>query len=55
VLQGEIEIEEGEAGPRTLLQTVVGSGTSYAAHATAWGTAITATRDATHVLVASMQ
>jgi hypothetical protein len=55
VLQGEIEIEEGEAGPRTRLQTVVGSGTSYAAHATPWGTSITAMRDATYVLVASMQ
>ena len=55
VLQGEIEIEEGEAGPRTRLQTVVGSGTSYAAHATPWSTSITATRDATYVLVASMQ
>ena len=55
VLQGEVEIEEGEAGPRTRLQTVVGSGTSYAAHSTPWGTAITALRDATNVLVASMQ
>lgn len=55
VLQGEIEIEEGEAGPITQLQTVVGSGISYAAHATAWGTSITAMRDATYVLVASMQ
>jgi hypothetical protein len=55
VLQGEIEIEEGEAGPRTTLQTVVSSGTSYAAHSTPWGTAITAQRDATYVLVASMQ
>jgi hypothetical protein len=55
VLQGEIEIEEGEAGPRMHLQTVVGSGTSYAAHATPWSTSITAMRDATYVLVASMQ
>ncbi|MBL8126028.1 MAG: hypothetical protein JNM64_00230 [Chloroflexia bacterium] len=55
VLQGEIEIEEGEAGPRTRLETVVGSGTSYAAHSTPWGTAITALRDATYVLLASMQ
>ncbi len=55
VLQGEIEIEEGEAGPRTRLQTVVGSGTWYVAHATPWGTSITALRDATYVLVASMQ
>lgn len=55
VLQGEIEIEEGEAGPRTRLQTVVGSGTSYAAYSTLWGTSITAQRDATYVLVASTQ
>lgn len=55
VLQGEVELEEGEAGTRTRLQTVVGSGTSYAAHATPWGTAVTALRDATYVLVASMQ
>ena len=55
VLQGEIEIEEGEAGPRTRLQTVVGSGISYAAHSTPWGTSITSMRDGTYVLVASMQ
>jgi len=55
VLQGEVEIEEGEAGPRTRLQTVVGSGTSYAALATPWGTSITAMRDTTHVLVASIR
>jgi hypothetical protein len=55
VLQGEIEIEEGEAGPRTRLQTVVGSGISYAVHSTPWGTSITARRDGTYVLVASMQ
>lgn len=55
VLQREIEIEEGEAGPRTQLQTVVGSGISYAAHSTPWGTSITAKRDATYVLLASMQ
>jgi hypothetical protein len=54
VLQGEIEIEEGEAGPITQLQTVVGSGTSYAAHSTPWGTTITALRDGTIVLLASM-
>ena len=54
VLQGEVEIEEGEAGPRTRLTTVVGSGVSYAAQSTPWGTKITALRDATHVLVASM-
>ena len=54
VLQGEIEIEEGEAGPRTHLETVVGSGTSYAAYSTPWGTSITALRDATYVLVASI-
>lgn len=55
VLQGEVELEEGEAGTRTRLQTVVGSGTSYAAHATRWGTSITALRDATNVLIASIQ
>lgn len=55
VLQGEVEIEEGEAGPRTRLQTVVGSGTSYAAHSTPWETSITAMRDATYVLIASLQ
>ncbi|MEZ4563592.1 MAG: hypothetical protein R2853_12740 [Thermomicrobiales bacterium] len=55
VLQGEIEIEEGEAGPRTRLQAVVGSSTSYAVHATPWGATITALRDATYVLVGSMR
>jgi len=55
VLQGEIEIEEGEAGPITQLRTVVGSGISYAAHSTAWGTSITALRDATYVLLAAIQ
>lgn len=55
VLQGEVEIEEGEAGPITQLQTVVGSGTSYAAYSTPWGTSIIALRDATHLLVASLQ
>lgn len=55
VLQGEIEIEEGEAGPITQLQTVVGSGVSYAAHATPWGTSITSLRDGTFVLLASME
>ena len=54
VLQGDIEIEEGEAGPRTQLTTVVGSGTAYAAYSTPWGTSITALRDATYVLVASI-
>jgi hypothetical protein len=54
VLQGEIEIEEGAGGPRTRLTAVVGSGTSYAAHSTPWGTSITAQRDGTHVLVASI-
>jgi hypothetical protein len=55
VLQGEIEIKAGEGGPPTRLQTVVGSGVSYAAHSTPWGTTITAIRDGTYVLVASMQ
>lgn len=55
VLQGEVEIEEGEGGPRSQLQTVVGSGISYAAYSTPWETSITATRDATYVLVASMR
>jgi hypothetical protein len=55
VLQGEIEIEEGEAGPRTHLQTVVGSGISYAAHSTPWGTSITSLRNGTSVLLSSMQ
>jgi hypothetical protein len=55
VLQGEVEVEEGEAGPRTRLQTVVGSGISYAAHSTPWGTSITALRNATYLLVATMQ
>lgn len=55
VLQGEIEIEEGEAGPITQLRTVVGSGISYAAHSTPWGTSITTLRDGTYVLLASMQ
>ena len=55
VLQGEIEIEEGESGPITQLQTVVGSGISYAAHSTPWGTSVTALRDGTIVLLAAMQ
>jgi hypothetical protein len=36
------------------LQTVVGSGTSYAAHSTPWAASITALRDGTSVLLASM-
>lgn len=55
VLQGEVESEEGEGGPQSQLTTVVGSGTSYAALSTPWGTSLTATRDATFVLVASIQ
>lgn len=55
VLQGEIEIEEGEAGPITQLQTVVGGGISYAAHSTPWGASITALRDSTYVLLASLR
>ena len=55
VLQGEIEIEEGESGPITQLQSVVGSGISYAAYSTPWGTSITSQRDGTSVLIASLQ
>lgn len=54
VLQGAIEIEEGAAGLITELQTVVGSGTSYAAHSTPLAASITALRDGTSVLLASM-
>jgi len=53
VEQGEVELEVGEAAPRELLRTTVGSDTSYAVRSVASSAMLYGTRDATSVLIAA--
>lgn len=53
VEQGEVELEVGEAAPREVLRTTVGSDTSYAVRSVASSAMLYGTRDATSVLVAA--
>jgi hypothetical protein len=52
VEQGEVELEVGEAAPRELLQTTVGSDTSYAVRSIGAAAMLYGARDATSVLLA---
>jgi hypothetical protein len=52
VEQGEVELEVGEAAPRELLRTTVGSDTSYAVRSIAASAMLYGARDATSVLLA---
>jgi hypothetical protein len=54
VEQGEVELEVGEAAPRERLQTVVGSGTSYAIRSVGPAAMLYGARDATNVLIATI-
>jgi hypothetical protein len=54
VEQGEVELEEGEAAPHEVLQTVVGSDTSYAVSSLQGGAMIFGKRDGTSLLVATV-
>ena len=51
---GEAELEIGEAASRERLQTVVGSGTSYAVRSVGPAAMLYAARDATNVLIATI-
>jgi hypothetical protein len=55
VEQGEVELEVGEAAPRDRLLTVVGSDTSYAVRSVGADGMLYGRREATSVLVASIQ
>jgi hypothetical protein len=54
VEQGEVELEIGEAAPRELLQTVVGSDTNYAIRSVSGAAMSYGAREATSVLVATV-
>jgi hypothetical protein len=55
VEQGEVELEIGEAAPRERLQTVVGSDTYYVARSVGPAALLYCVRDATRVLIATIE
>jgi hypothetical protein len=55
VEQGEVELEIGEAAPRERLQTVVGSDTYYVARSVGPAAMLYCVRDATRVLLATIE
>lgn len=55
VEQGEVELEVGEAAPRDRLLTVVGSDTSYAIRSVSDAAMVYGAREATSVLIATIE